>query len=63
MKKTIMGFVLLALIGCADSNGYHTIKPGFVCVDGVEYIYRYRMLAPHFKIDGSLYLCGEAVKK
>lgn len=29
-----------------------------ICIDGVEYIKGGRNMAPHFKTDGSLYLCN-----
>ena len=57
--------VALSIIGC-DSSNYASVKAGnrsydIVCIDHVEYLQRFSgysgVLSPHYKTDGSLYLC------
>ena len=69
----LMIFLILIVIGCQLGEYLLIIisKPtesgdmefSTICVDGVEYIFRENYtsrtawMAPHFKTDGSLYLC------
>lgn len=64
MLKYFLFLVLLSLTGCGDKfvNPF-TETTTFVCIDGVEYIkirtgYR-GWMAPHYKADGTLYICDD----
>ena len=70
MKKLLILLVALVLIGCEikieEKSFFDKERErefNTVCIDGVEYLYyvgyKVGFLAPHFKTDGKLYLCGE----
>lgn len=47
----------ILLFSCAPRSPDTGLK--VACIDGVEYIINGWQLAPHFRPDGSLYLCNE----
>lgn len=69
MKRSLFVLIILLLLGCRAE--YETALPAksgnqsfdVICIDNVEYIYfakygdKVGYLAPHFKTDGSLYIC------
>lgn len=68
MKKLfiILVIFIISLTSCVEQNSTGTTKSGEgvyqkVCIDGVEYLQReggyHGYMAPHFKQDGSLYIC------
>lgn len=70
MKRLLIAIVIcLSISSCNTGEEPRTPKEEFktVCVDGVEYFFfsesmgykGYGYMSPHFKRDGSLYLCEE----
>lgn len=66
MKILLVLGMVLALAGCEQYESTGTVKSGnvsykVVCIDSVEYVLRAvgrrGFMAPHFRVDGSLYLC------
>lgn len=66
MKKLVFIIMIAVMAGCTEYQDGRAARSGneiieTSCIDGVEYIHYskgYRgYLAPHFRKDGSLYLC------
>jgi hypothetical protein len=75
MKKHIVilaaAVLAIALCGCKEADKRGTTTSGDytfsrICIDGVEYLQRtghqHGYMAPHFKPDGTLYLCADPAK-
>ncbi len=69
MKRAMITIIILFFIfhGC-DDTAYDgetdsSLEYEVECIDGVEYIKGFRTqwgyMSPHFKKDGTLYLCGK----
>ena len=68
MKYLMCLVVLVLLAGCTKPNSMGSTYSGGkefnkICIDGVEYLQRVQgyggYLAPHMKVDGTVYKCGE----
>jgi len=67
MTRIFYLLIILWLVGCGDdysvgSTTSGTVDYDLVCIDGIEYLKNWSAhrgyFAPHFRQDGSLYLCN-----
>ncbi len=62
MKKSILGVVLLGLLGCGkleDPSDWRPAGVSEICIKGVKYYHSARRLAPAFGRDSKVILCEE----